>query len=665
MVTENIPTANVPLQKKHILLVEDDPGHVELIMRNLVGKGAFEVTLAESLAQAHAEIACTTPDLVLCDYRLPDGDGVEVMSILPKMVPVVMMTSHGNEQVAVEVMKAGVIDYVVKSPENFEALPRILDRALRESSLIQERNRAVEALRDSEALYRALFEQGGDGIMFLSTNGKISSVNESFARMHGYSVEEVIAKGLDKLAANHEPELHFERLRRIMAGEKITFEVEHYHRDGHTFPLEVLTSLINIGNKQILLAFHRDISERREAETQQQNIERQLQQAQRLESLGLLAGGIAHDFNNLLMVILGHVELLRNHFIPESPEFVNLDKIEKTGRRAADLCSQMLSYAGKGSTFKEQVNLVSLVREMSDLLESSISKKAKLELDLSAKTPSIFADSSQLRQVLMNLIINASEAIGEKPGEIRIETDLLTVTKEPPPRSYLGKQLTTGEYARLSVTDSGCGMNKATREKIFDPFFTTKFTGRGLGMSAVLGIVGSHQGHILLDSRPEVGTKFTLLFPRCSDPLLHVAEPDQRVPDPHNCTNVLLVEDEEMVRNVGKAMLEELGFSVMTAVDGYEAVECYSEFKESIDLVILDMAMPRMNGVETFRELQKRYPDVRAIMASGFTKDDVAAELLEEGLLGFIQKPYSLDGLQRMLASICQNMPPVIDSQKS
>jgi PAS domain S-box-containing protein len=641
------------LSSPMILLVEDDPGHVELIQRSLDDHGHFKVKVAASLAQAREALSLFYPDLILSDYRLPDGEGTDVLSLVAGQVPVVMMTSHGNEWVAVEVMKAGVIDYVVKSPENFEALPRILERALRESELIRERNLAETALRESEQRYRAIFEQAGDGIMFLSLEGEILSINDAFARLHGYSVAEIKAMGLAGIDANLRQDEHLDRLRRIMAGEKITFEVEHFHRDGHIVPLEVVASLITIGREQSVISFHRDISDRRDAEIARLNNERQSQQSQRLESLGLLAGGIAHDFNNLLMVILGHVELLRNAKSSGTISGDDLDKIERAGKSAAELCRQMLSYAGKGHAMVERIDLEALIRELTSLLGSSISKKAELVMQLQAHSPMIMADPSQIRQVIMNLIINASEAIGKDSGRITVATAIVQVLAESPRySSCFGKQLPVGTYVCVSVADNGCGMDEATMQKIFDPFFTTKVTGRGLGMSAMLGIVNAHHGYIQMTSEPGMGSKFAIYFPIIASKVETAPIVSGRERFVNKNLTVLLVDDEEMVRDVGASLLEALEIAVLTACDGYEALERYDQYHDVIDLVILDMAMPRMDGVETFRELRRRYPDVRIIMASGYTGDEVAGDLLGDGLLGFLQKPYTFETLRQTLAAI-------------
>lgn len=652
MVTDD-PARPARAPTRRILLVEDDPAHAELIQRSLEAQNDFVVSVAESLSAARDEVRRTPPDLVLSDYRLPDGEGVEIVDIASGAFPVVMMTSQGNERLAVQVMKAGVLDYVVKSMESFDALPRIVERAMREWALTRERRAAEMALKASEARHRALFEQASEGILFLSKSLGLLSANASFARMHGHSVDEILGLDLQHLDVGTTPELHAERVRRVLEGEDLTFEVEHHHKLGHTFPLEVSLCRMQRGDEEIIVAFHRDLSERREAERLRLQMERQLQQTQRLESLGVLAGGIAHDFNNLLMVIQGHTDILRHNLGAGTRDHVDLDRIEMATSRAAELCRQMLSYAGRATAAWESVDLRALASEMASLLTSSISKKIDLKLDLYPDVPRIQADPSQLRQVVMNLIINGAEAIGDAAGDITLRTCTVAVTPASPLLSYLGEPIPERQYAAIVVTDTGCGMDQATAQRVFDPFFTTKCTGRGLGMSAVLGIVSAHQGHLLLDSHPGHGTTFTIFLPI---PTLSPATPrpilESAVSAIGSSGTVLLVEDEAMVRDVATALLQAMGLSVITEQDGCEALETYARHREEIDLIMVDMAMPRMDGAETFRELRRRYPGVAVVMSSGYTSDDVATRLLHEGLQGFIHKPYTLDSLRRTLAEI-------------
>jgi two-component system, cell cycle sensor histidine kinase and response regulator CckA len=645
---------------------------------------------------------------------------------------------------------------------------------------ITDRKRAEEALRASEERYRALFSRASDGIFIMSLDGKLIDINESFARMHGYSTAELLQMNIRDLDTTETSQMMSERMARLVAGETLFFEVEHYHKDGHVFPLEVSTGLVSFGGKTYIQSFHRDITarkkaegkliyimkavesasdaigisdslghhifqnkaltdlfgyataeeleaagggkavvidpkvakemfdnimsgkpwvgelemvtksgrvfpaferadairndegnvigligivtdvtERKRAEEVKRNLERQVQQAQKLESLGVLAGGIAHDFNNLLMVVLGHAELALGAISPMSPARNSLTEITTAARRAADLSQQMLAYAGKAVFALERVELRELVEEMAHLLKTAISKKAILNLNLERGLPPIEADPSQIRQIVMNLIINASEAIGDRSGVITVSVGATRCDEEYLRKTELHDGLAPGLYVRLEVTDTGIGMDAETRSRIFEPFFSTKFTGRGLGLAAVLGIVRAHKGTLKVYSDPGKGTTFKILLPALEDTREGVRTNDSSpLADWRGKGTILLVDDEESLIALGARMLEHLGFSVLTAADGLQAVDLYRERGKEIDLVLMDLTMPHMDGAEAFGELHRLNPDARVILVSGYSPEDVASRFAENGLAGILQKPYTLVKLREALAGL---MPKRLD----
>jgi two-component system, cell cycle sensor histidine kinase and response regulator CckA len=397
----------------------------------------------------------------------------------------------------------------------------------------------------------------------------------------------------------------------------------------------------------------RDITDRVKAEEERLRMERQIQQTQKLESLGVLAGGIAHDFNNLLMAILGYADLsLTNMEVPvPAPVRKNLEEITSASRRASDLCRQMLAYAGRGRFEEELFRLDELVEEMTRLLASSISKKIRLQIHHGPGLPSLKGDPTQIRQVVMNLVINASEAVGDQEGVVTVSTSLRHCTPEDLFNSYLNQNLLEGDYLCLEVTDTGSGMDQHTLERLFEPFFTTKFTGRGLGMSAVLGIVRGHGGSLSVKSKVGGGSTFTIYLPpeEAVFPEPVREEPDYP-PDWKGEGTVLLVEDEESIRTLGTLMLEQLGFEVVTAEDGVAALEIYRREGSRFSLVLLDLTMPRMGGAETFRAIREINPDVQVLIASGFSAQEMEAQFEGQGLLGFIEKPFTLDTLRNIIS---------------
>ncbi len=395
-----------------------------------------------------------------------------------------------------------------------------------------------------------------------------------------------------------------------------------------------------------------DITEIKQAEEERMNLERQVLHAQKLESLGVLAGGIAHDFNNLLMAVLGHADLALMDLSPLSPARGNIQEIETAARRAAELCRQMLAYSGKGRFIIESLDICELIEEMVHLLKTSIAKNVMLNLHLDNKIPPISGDASQIRQIIMNLITNASEAIGERPGSIRITTGLMHCDRAYLEHLALSEELEEGEYVYLEVSDTGCGMDKETMGRIFDPFFTTKFTGRGLGLAAVQGIVRGHKGALKVYSEAGKGTTFKVLFPAVNtEGPVHRHE---AVSDTHwkGSGTILLVDDEEMVRSIAGEMLERLGFQVLTARDGVEALEVYQQRHPEIAGVLLDLTMPQMDGEETLRELRKIHPSVRVVLSSGYNKQEITQRFAGKGLAGFIQKPYRLAELKTVFHSM-------------
>ncbi len=388
-------------------------------------------------------------------------------------------------------------------------------------------------------------------------------------------------------------------------------------------------------------ALKEEMAKRQREAEERRLLEAQLLETQKLESLGVLAGGIAHDFNNLLVGVLGNAGLALEELPSDSPARDYVKDIEIGAWRAADLVRQMLAYAGKGRLVIERVDLSRLVREMLHLLMASINKKAVLDFVPTEPGPSVEGDATQLRQVVMNLIINASDALGDASGTIVVRTGVL----DRPPEgegAYFGATTPAGACAFLLVSDSGGGMDSATRDRMFEPFFTTKFTGRGLGLAAVQGIVRSHGGAIKVTSAPGKGTTVHVLLPLAPS----VAAPDMdrarsTARGPRSEGIVLLADDEPLVRNVAQRVLESMGLTVLLAADGAEAVAVFERHHADIDLAVLDLTMPRMDGVEAFRAMQQIAPGVRAVLTSGFTGEEADSDSWRTGFLGFLRKPYA------------------------
>lgn len=378
-------------------------------------------------------------------------------------------------------------------------------------------------------------------------------------------------------------------------------------------------------------------------------------ETQKLESLGVLAGGIAHDFNNLLTSMLGHASLARMKVPVDSDMVHNLQQIETAAINAADLCNQMLAYSGQGQFVLEPVNVSGLIEDTLQLLQLSISKKAVLQLDLSDDLPTIMGDMTQLRQVLMNLVVNASDAIGDRSGVIGVRTGWGRATTD-----YLmdtaisGGELSPGDYFYVEVSDNGCGMDAETLERIFDPFFTTKFTGRGLGLAAAHGIMRAHNGAIRAYSEVGRGSTMRLLLPLPEGVVelpLPTAEKD---PDWQGSGCILVVDDEPAVSTVAALMLESFGFETEIASDGAIGVEKYRASPARYCGVVMDLTMPKMDGAEAVSKLREIDPAVKVLLMSGFSEQEAAERFADEGLAGFIQKPFEMDLLRTSIRQMLE-----------
>ena len=513
---------------------------------------------------------------------------------------------------------------------------------------ITEYIRADKSLRISEEKYRSLFNNS-DVAMFRSRvdGSEVLDVNQKFLYAFGKTLDETIGKPSTIVWAD--PKDRDEMIRKLLADGRVS-AYEQKLLDHQGCIKNCLTSMVLDREQGILEGSILDITNLKRAEENRLILEKQMLHAQKLESLGVLAGGIAHDFNNILTAIMGNADLALTRMNPESPAIDNLHNIEQAAARAADLAKQMLAYSGKGKFVVENLDMNRLLEEMLHMLDVSISKKALLRLNLTPNLPSVEADATQIRQIVMNLVINASEAIGDKSGVIAISTGFMDCDRTYLEKVWLEENITAGVYVYLEIADTGCGMDNETQTKLFDPFFTTKFTGRGLGMAAVLGIVKGHKGAINVYSEPNNGTTFKILLPASNRPA-EIFNDDSHKDDWKSEGKVLLVDDEETIRVMGKKMLQEFGFAAVTAKDGRAAVEI---FKQSSDFVfvILDLTMPRMDGEQCFHELKRLKPDVKVIMCSGFSEHEVSQKFAGKGLSGFIQKPYNLSMLKEAIQKI-------------
>ncbi|MBN2307427.1 MAG: PAS domain S-box protein [Candidatus Hydrogenedentes bacterium] len=526
------------------------------------------------------------------------------------------------------------------------------------------RNRATEALRKSEEKYRGLIRDALDSIFTIDMEGRFTEVNDAFLRQGGYRADAVLGKSFSTLLHRDDIALATEAFTAVRQGEPREVELRVKRTGGRFAWFSVLCRAVT-GPDGEVIAVHgigRDITDRKHAEEERLQLEAQVRHVQKLESLGVLAGGIAHDFNNLLVGILGNVSLALMELPEGSPMRGLLLDVESSAQRAADLAHQMLAYSGKGQFLLRPLNITTMIRNMRRLLDTSVSKRAELRYELEDFPPPIVGDATQIEQIVMNLITNASDSLCGESGVVTIRTGSMFADRDYLSEAYVDDDLEEATYAYLEVADTGCGMDKDTLTRIFDPFFTTRRVGRGLGLAVVLGIVRGHKSAIRVQSEPGNGTTIRVLFP-AADEKIHPLPEDETSHGPallrgwQGSGTVLVADDEDMVRDVARRILERAGFQVLTAIDGRESVEVYRERSDEIALVLLDMTMPGIGGEEALREMRRVNPDVRVILSSGFSEQEAVTALKEYESIEFLQKPYQASALlekaRRLLDAPC------------
>jgi PAS domain S-box-containing protein len=503
-------------------------------------------------------------------------------------------------------------------------------------------NRDITESKQAEsaiALMAGIVESSEDAIISKDLNGIILTCNAGAERVYGYAGQEITGRSIEVLLPPERIKEEKEVLERLGKGKRVEhFETVRVRKDGKQIHVSLTISPVRNKAGEVIGAsdIARDI-------TEQKQFEEQLRQTQKLESLGVLAGGVAHDFNNLLTGIMGNASFLVSDMVPGSKSAEFADAIVRASERAADLTRQLLAYAGKGRFLIEPVDCSHLVREISSLISASIPKKVKLQWHFQDQLPAVLADVSQLEQLIMNLIINGAEAIGDNAGTVTVRTSVQQVDK-----LYLRNasgvfdEMEEGEYVVLEVQDTGCGMDEEIKSRIFDPFFTTKFTGRGLGLAAVLGIIRAHKGGLKVNSAPGQGTSFKVWLPTDGEGItLSKAELKSTKTDFRGKGTILVVDDEELVRRVAKAILERSGYTVVAAEDGQKAIDVVTKMGPQLAAVLLDMTMPILSGADVLPHLKRLAPGLPVIGSSGHSEITARADFGSEDLAGFVQKPYT------------------------
>ncbi|MGZ8429162.1 MAG: hybrid sensor histidine kinase/response regulator [Candidatus Deferrimicrobiaceae bacterium] len=509
-----------------------------------------------------------------------------------------------------------------------------------------ERRRVEERLRASEARYRFLADHALDFISLIDASGKVLFASPSAHRMLGYRPEEMVGRGSESFLPPEDREGMGEAVGRLVAGEAPSVTMQHRFRkkDGGFAEVETVSSAVpgSPGEAPRVLRISRDI-------TQRNAMESRLFESQKMETIGMLAGGVAHEFNNLLLGITGTAEMLSLLLAGNQEAAGYLAIIDRMGSRAAELTRQLLAYSGQGKHRPELLSINRIVEEQIPVLRTALPPSVEVALELAREVPPVLADVLQMKQVIMSLCLNAAEAMPDG-GVLTLRTRTEENPPDGPSRGGSGGNRAertvgsggffpgAGTRTVLEVSDTGSGMDAETVSRIFEPFFSTKFIGRGLGLAAVRGIVEGHEGSIRVTSEAGKGTTFALSFPAVAG---EAPAAERRETFPVCGTGTILVaDDEEDVRAMVRAMLESFGYRVLEARDGKEAVDLYRERNGQINLVLLDMMMPRMTGEQAFAEMRRISPSARAVLASGYDDRGRIAEVLASGFSGFLQKPF-------------------------
>lgn len=508
----------------------------------------------------------------------------------------------------------------------------------------------LEEARPLEEQTMRLFEVALDLLCVAHPSGYFVRVNPAFERVLGYTAEELTSRPIVEFVHPDDRESTIEALEQLGEAKNLRgFTNRYICKDGSVVWLEWHSRAYNDG--ELIYASARDITDLRRAERERERMELKFREAQKLESVALLAGGIAHDFNNLLTTILGNAGLISMHLEEGHPVRERAEAIRRAASTAADLCEQLLAYAGEGQFDIDKSNLSAIVRETDHLLEASVSSPAQIEYDLDDDLPPAELDVTQIRQILMNVVKNASEALGDESGTIRIETSTAHFDRADFAETYLNEDLNEGEYVTLTVSDTGCGMSAEEIERIFDPFYTSKFDGRGLGLAATLGIVRAHEGALQVDSAPGEGTTFRFCFPALQTNQPFTDEQDDTPVPSLEMETVLAVDDEEGILEYLKDTLESQKIGVLTASNGTEAVDLFEDYHEEVSAVVLDLTMPGLSSEEVYRELRAVDGDTPIVLSSGYNQSKIGEDLPdpEQTNAEFLQKPFGPEDLLRSL----------------
>jgi len=618
-----------------ILILEDIATDAELAVRELQKAGMECTTIrVEKLDEFIDALTSFLPDVIIADYSLPTLNALDALRAMKRQhfaIPFILCTGTQSEEVAVRCMKEGAVDYILKT--SLKRLPTAVDNAIAKRSAEKETEAARTALQRSEEQHRLIAEHTHDLIGLYDRDLRIHFVSPSVRELLGYDPKQLKGTSLlDYVHSDDRAKVKNTLQQSLVLKDVRPLEFKMKHQSGEWKEFESAGSWIYNadGVPENLVIISRDMTERR-------NLEAQLRQAQKMEGLGTLAGGIAHDFNNLLGIVLGHTYLLRQ-FDTEGTLQRHIDAIGTTVERGSNLVRQLLAFARKSETNFSPVNLNSLVEDLTKILGETFPTNIQITTNLAAKTEKVVADGNQLHQALLNLCVNARDAMPDG-GTLTIRTR----TVQRVPLDSKQHMENTRPYLCLSVQDTGEGMDETTKARIFEPFFTTKEHGKGtgLGLSTVYGIINNHGGTIEVESEKDKGTTFSLYFPLIvSSPQGGAVPLDKKSSVRGNNETILIVEDEVMLLDLASSILQSHGYRVLRAESGLDAVRMYQTYAGEISVVLSDMGLPGLGGLQAFEQMKMINPNLVAVFATGYLDDISKESLAQAGVVGFLQKPY-------------------------
>jgi PAS domain S-box-containing protein len=638
------------MEQLKLVIIEDEDAHFQLMKRAIIkAYPDASIHYFQEAAGCLERLDEINPDVVISDYLLPGMNGIEFLKSLNREkrdIPVIMITGQGDENLAIQAMKLGAWDYLVKSGDFFTLIPSVIGKVVREWKL-------KESLQGSQRRFREIFSQSPIGIAVYDQNGLLVEANKSCMDIFGLS-DPVHMKGFKLIdAPNAPPELKA----RLLKGETVRYEApfdfdnvdefELFERDrsGMAF-LEIVITPMEDGTDRCASGYLvqiQDITRRKLAEEEKKEL-----QIQRMESIFTLAGGIAHDFNNALSGITGNIELLKM----DLPNVASIDRyveaMSNAAQRMVHLTNQLLAYARGGKYWPINISLSEFVEETLPMIQHKIAPAICVKTNLASDILNIEADMTQMHMALSAVVINAAEAIEDR-GQITIRTSNKEIDEGI---AKYNPGLKPGRYNCLTVQDDGKGMDAETKRKIFEPFFTRKFQGRGLGMAAVYGIVKNHGGWISVESQLGKGTVVRIYLPAVVDKPKEMKKPKTELA--RGTGTILIVEDEEQVMDVTRTILKRLGYHVLTARTGMEGVNTGRSYDGDIDLAIIDIYLSDMRGDVIYKLLMKAHNNLKVIICSAYTFDDSAQEILNAGAQAFIQKPFRLATLSEKVKNVLE-----------